>query len=157
MVQRYNTREDWTAGLLFDMTGGPPVFLAHTLEDEQRKVKVRGETRIPWGRYQIKLRKAGGHHARYAAKFPDMHKGMLWLRAEDGEGEVPNFKWILIHIGNTEKDTEGCLLVGRGADPGLLRDSTSGYKAVYSHVLKAFERGEKVYITYWNWDEGKQL
>ena len=157
MVQRFNTQKDWTAGALFDMTAGPPAFLAYTLEDEQREVKVHSETRIPFGRYQIKLRTSGGHHTRYARKFPGIHKGMLWLRSKDGKGEVPGFKWILIHIGNTEKDTAGCLLVGLGCTPGRLSNSTTAYKKVYKHVVKALSAGEKVFITYWNWDEGKAL
>ena len=35
-----------------------------------------------------------------------MHKGMLWVR------DVPGFEYILIHTGNTDEHTSGCLIVG---------------------------------------------
>src|SRR4051812_40685321 len=84
-------------------------FVCFGLEDEFRPTKVSKETRIPAGEYKIKLRTSGPHHEKYKKKFPDFHRGMLELR------DVPNFNDILIHIGNTEKDTDGCLLVGSEA------------------------------------------
>lgn len=116
-------------------------FECWTLEDEHRTVKVFGETRIPEGDYQIKLRTVGGHHNRYSNKF-DFHKGMLHLQ------DVPNFKWILIHIGNTDDDTAGCLLVGKDLYETSIGNSTGAYKQMYQKVIKAFERKEPVNITY---------
>ena len=59
-VQRFSSGDDSTLGLLFDVSGGDREFLCFTLEDEKRDIKVKGETRIPAGKYEIKLRKAGG-------------------------------------------------------------------------------------------------
>ena len=65
---------------------------------------------------------------------------------------VPGFEWILFHIGNTTKDTRGCLLVNRnigvGASPRdyVGSDSTSVYKLLYALVKAAFERGEEVWV-----------
>ncbi len=101
-VLRYASGEESTLGLLYI----DKKFACYTLEDEHRDVKVMGETRIPAGRYQVKLRTEGSHHLRYQQKFPDIHKGMLHVT------NVPNFQWILIHIGNDDDDTAGCLLVG---------------------------------------------
>jgi len=70
------------------------VFEAFTLEDTYHAIKVPGETRIPAGKYDIKLRTEGGLHNKYKAKFGSMHKGMLWLQ------NVPGFEWVYIHIGN---------------------------------------------------------
>ncbi len=84
-------------------------FICFGLEDEYREDKIPGETRIPAGEYKITLRTVGGFHTRYGRKFPEFHKGMLWIRG------VPNFEYILIHIGNTDEHTAGCLLVGEGA------------------------------------------
>lgn len=151
-VVRYSSQKEDTLGLLFDVTNGRE-FLCYTLEDEFRTKKVFKETRIPAGTYKIKLRTEGGHHQRYSKKFASIHKGMLWLQ------DVPNFKWILIHIGNTDDDTAGCLLVGNGVnqnvtEEGRLRDSTSAYKRIYLHILEAIDRGEEIEITYKDFDHG---
>jgi len=138
---RFADSGESTLGLLFiDGT-----FVCYTLEDEKRNVKLKGETRINEGEYEIKFRKIGGHHDEYTKKFPDIHKGMLELQ------NVPNFQFILIHIGNTDKDTDGCILVGD--DPnnnkvvkGLLGKSTDAYKRIYPKIATAIEAGEKVVI-----------
>lgn len=121
-------------------------FECYTLEDEHHDTKVKGDTRIPAGTYPIVLRKEGGHHAKYAKEYPDMHKGMLHV------SNVPNFQWILIHKGNTEENTEGCLLVGRkkgklGSKNAVL-DSGLAYETLYPKVLAAIEKGENVTIQY---------
>ena len=137
---RFDSRRDYTKGLLF-IDGE---FECYTLEDEYRTNKVYGETRIPDGTYNIKLRTEGTRHIRYSKRFPRVHKGMLHLQ------DVPNFKWILIHIGNTDKDTAGCLLVGsrfRDKDSGILEYSTKAYLDLYPQVAEALSKGEEVNIT----------
>ena len=116
-------------------------WLCFILEDEYRTRKVFAETRIPAGTYWIGFRKTGGFHQRYGDRFPDMHMGMLWVRG------VPNFEHVLIHIGNTDEDTAGCLLVGDGArynDDGevTVQRSMAAYKRVYPQIASALERGE---------------
>lgn len=146
LLQRYSSGEDTTLGLLFDDTGpASKRFLCYTLEDEHRELKVYGETRIPSGEYDIELRTVGGKHAKYGAKYPDMHKGMLWLQ------DVPNFEYVLIHVGNTDADTEGCILVGNSAvenvvGEGSIGSSVNAYKRVYPPIATAIERGERVTI-----------
>ena len=103
-VIRYHSTEDYTLGMLLNVSKGVE-FLAYTLEDEHRDVKVKGETRIPAGRYQVTLRTEGGFHSKYSEKYKEMHKGMLWLR------DVPGFEYILIHTGNTDEHTAGCLFI----------------------------------------------
>lgn len=116
-----------------------------TLEDENRAIKVMGETRIPAGRYEIKLRDAGGVNARYHLKFPDIHKGMLWLQ------DVPNFTWIYIHVGNIDDHTDGCILTGDSAniklDKKSIGHSRDAYERLYVKVAKVLLSGEKVFIT----------
>ena len=137
-VDRYLSTPNATLGKLYI----DDVFECYTLEDEFRAVKVKKETRIPDGTYLIKLRTEGSHHSHYAQKFPDIHKGMLWLQ------NVPGFQFILIHIGNTEEDTEGCLLVGSDRDEKTmtLQRSTVAYRKMYPKVAEAVEKGE-VWIT----------
>jgi hypothetical protein len=138
-VLRYNSTDDFTNGLFF-IDG---VFYCHTIEDEKRDVKIKGETRIPSGVYEIGLRTEGGFHNRYTKKFGSFHRGMLQIK------EVPNFEYILIHIGNTYEDTAGCLLVGNTADTkkGFIGDSTGAYKEIYNVILGEIECNEPVSIS----------
>lgn len=142
IVQRISENGESTIGALF-INGK---FECWTLEDEYRTHKVFNETRIPEGTYEIKLRTVGGHHLRYKELFK-FHKGMLELQ------DVPNFKYILIHIGNEDDDTAGCLLVGDTANNnklanGFIGNSGNAYKRLYPKVLKAIKDNEKVTITY---------
>lgn len=139
-VLRFNDTGKETLGLL--MINGK--FRGYTLEDEERTVKVWGETRIPEGTYKLGLRTEGGHHARYLKKFPHIHKGMLHVL------NVPNFKFILIHIGNSEDDTAGCLLVGSqpSVDGKKIIKSTVKYIDLYAKIASAIINHEPVTITY---------
>ena len=128
------------------------VFECFTLEDEVRDgQKQMGETAIPLGEYEIKFRTVGGYDAKYQKKFgTTWHKGMLELQ------DVPNFKYILIHTGNKDEHTAGCLLVGetqqdldRGKD-GFVGGSGDAYKKMYPKVRDALLNGEKVTIKYSN-------
>lgn len=136
-VKRNPSKETFTTGKL-SIDGK---HICYTLEDEKREVKVIHETRIPEGLYEIKLRTFGGHHEKYKVKFP-FHKGMLWLQ------NVPNFKDILIHIGNTEKDTSGCILIGKTVDEvkGTVGQSTVAYTELYKIVEAELSKGNKVFI-----------
>ena len=147
-VVRFSSEKDSTNGLLFDITDGKKAFLGYTLEDELREQKIKGETRIPEGEYEITLRTFGGFHDRYASRFRDIHVGMLWVR------DVPGFSDILIHCGNTDEHTAGCLLVGDSQEnnqitkDGFIGKSTQAYKRIYPRIAEALDCGEEVTITY---------
>ena len=147
-VLRFNDNGNSTNGLLFDISNGERVFLCYTLEDEGRQTKVYGETRIPEGEYCIGWRTTGGFNARYSARFSDIHMGMLEIM------DVPGFTYILIHCGNSDKDTAGCLLLGdsqtnnTNLSAGFIGNSTSAYQRVYKHIAEGMESGEDVTITY---------
>ncbi len=102
------------------------------LEDQYQLDKVAGETRIPKNTYKIKLRTTGKMHDSYSEKYK-WHKGMLELQ------NVPNFKYVYIHIGNTQNDTSGCLLVGRKATirdgKVTIENSTEAYTEFYKKVM----------------------
>jgi len=148
-VIRTQFGKDATNGLLF-IDG---VFECFTLEDEIRDEKVYGETAIPLGTYEIKFRNIGGFDTKYKARYgTTFHKGMLELQ------EVPNFQYILIHTGNTDQHTAGCLLLGetqqdldKGKD-GFVGGSGDAYKKMYPKVRDALLNGEKVTIKYSNID-----
>ncbi len=150
-VLRFSSQQDSTSGILFDVTNGRE-FLCYTLEDEDRTEKVAGETRVPSGTYAVTLRKEGGFHERYAHRFKDIHLGMLWVR------DVPGFEYILVHCGNTDEHTAGCLLVGETQESNLKKSngfigrSTQAYFDLYPRVAQAIESGEEVTITYTDYD-----
>ena len=147
-VIRFNKGVDSTNGILFDITNDKRKFLCYTLEDESRTEKVWGETCIPEGEYKLGLRTVGGHHAKYSKRFADIHTGMLHVL------DVPNFKYILIHCGNTDEDTAGCLLLGDTQENnnikenGFIGRSTLAYMRTYPDIATALENGEEVTIVY---------
>ena len=150
-VLRISSQKDSTSGILFDVVNNKRNFLCYTLEDEQRDVKVWGETRIPAGRYKLSLRKEGGFHNRYNAKYGSMHKGMIHVN------DVPGFEFILWHTGNTDENTAGCLLLGNTQNSnivqkdGFVGSSVNAYKEVYPYVAAAIEQSD-VYVTYLDYD-----
>ena len=151
-VLRFSSQADCTHGLLFEISEIGKRFLCYTLEDEHRVLKVRGETRIPAGIYNIKLRTEGGFHQRYDKKYPGIHRGMLH------DVDVPGFEYIIIHTGNTDEHTAGCLIVGDSQENNLiLRDgfvgkSVNAYKRIYPSIAKAIAEGEEVTIEYIDFD-----
>lgn len=99
ILQRTRLREGWTNGQLYIDSQ----FFCFTLEDKVReqqgvpieKWKVKGETAIPQGVYDLALEDS--------PKFGPQTITLL---------RVPGFSYIRIHTGNTAKDTEGCIIVG---------------------------------------------
>lgn len=133
-VTRYYSNPNETLSIL-SIDG---IKICFGLEDEFRAVKVMGETRIAKGEYKIVVRQYGQHHEKYKKKF-SWHEGMLELK------NVPNFTNILIHIGNSDKDTAGCLLVGdnvgkQGAKLVIL-NSAKAYEKLYKKVISEAKKG----------------
>ncbi len=141
-LYRISSQADSTSGILYINNE----FVCYTLEDEQRQVKVKHETAIPLGIYEIKFRTVGGFHTKYTSRFGDMHKGMLELQ------DVPDFQYILIHCGNTDEHTSGCILLGDSQNnnivqkDGFIGSSTQSYKRVYPKIASALLNNEKVTI-----------
>ena len=153
IVLRISSQADSTSGLLFEKTDLGLNFLCYTLEDERRALKIKGETRIPAGIYDIQFRKEGGFHNKYSKRFADIHKGMLQVM------DVPNFDYILLHCGNTDEHTAGCLLLGDSQEnniiikDGFIGKSTNAYKRIYKLVSDRMEKGESVTIEYIDFDK----
>lgn len=141
LLSRFSGEDESTLGLLFAVSEiGFKRFLCFTLEDQFNDPKVPGETRIPEGRYKIELRTEGGMHERYSDRFGSLHKGMLWLQ------DVPDFTFVYIHYGNYDDETEGCILVGDGAQSNLIEDgmvtsSVAAYKRLYREIVGAVADG----------------
>ena len=143
-VVRTQFGTDATNGLLF-VDG---LFECYTLEDQYQAVKVMHETCIPEGTYDIKFRTVGGFHEKYKKRYGNEHYGMLHLQ------DVPNFTYILIHAGNTDESTSGCLIVGETqqdldlSDDGFIGHSGVAYKKLYKKVAKELLLGKSVTIEY---------
>ena len=135
---------DATNGLVF-IDG---IFECYTLEDQYQAVKVMHETCIPEGTYDIKFRKTGGFHAKYTERYKNAHHGMLHIQ------DVPNFTYILIHTGNTDEHTSGCLIVGETqqdlevSKDGFIGSSAVAYKKMYAKVAGQLLQGKDVTIEY---------
>lgn len=140
-VCRYGYGKDSTGGLLY--VDGK--HIGYTCEDQRQPgPKVQDETCIPYGKYRVLLRDAGGMNEKYRARF-DFHRGMLHLQ------DVPDFTWIYIHVGNTDDHTSGCILVGKYATKQsdgeyTVGSSTVMYKELYEEVCKAIDNNEEVLV-----------
>ena len=96
--------------------------------DELQRRKVYGKTAIPTGTYQITM----NHRSPKFAKIPYYKEfcGGYMPRLL----RVPAFEGILIHRGNWETATEGCLLVGDNTSPGGLAQS----KIRWEHLMTEY-------------------
>lgn len=149
ILQRYSDNRDSTLGLLLekkqDGKGEKLVFQNYVLEDEFREVKQSGETRIPAGFYELKIMEAETPLTKkYQAKYP-------WFKKHIEVTNIKNFKGVYCHIGNTDEDTDGCLLFGDNADnnrigPGSVSNSTQSFKRWYEVVYEHLSAGKKAFI-----------
>lgn len=90
-------------------------YFCNTLEDVERDFKIKGETAIPKGSYKITFYNS--------PKFKRFLPCLL---------NVPNFDHILIHSGNTEHDTEGCILVGLHNGNGIITESRNTFRKLFA-------------------------
>ena len=109
-------------------------YSCETLEDKDRQIetggtKKPGETCIPRGTYEIII----DFSNRFQVRMP------LLLH-------VPQFVGVRIHPGNTDKDTEGCILVGKTRGADFVGDSRIAYNALFSDLDAALLAGEKIEI-----------
>jgi len=146
LLDRFGFGDDSTLSKLYLVPDGDEMRpLCYVLEDERREVKVPGETAIPTGVYEIRYRAEGGMTKRYAAKFGEWHRGMLELQ------NVPDFKYVYLHIGNTDEHTMGCLLTGTNAIPSgdgnwTVGQSRIAYEKVYDLIADALDADEDVVL-----------
>lgn len=124
-----DTLEDKDRGLTLDMS-----------EAEIREVKVYGETAIPMGTYKVTLdirSRTFGKKASYS------FTGGYLPRLVD----VPGYSGILIHGGNTAKDTLGCILVGDNKIKGGLVNSLVCFRKLYAILKQAVSKNDSITIT----------
>ena len=115
-------------------------FVCYGLEDIPREKKIPGSTCIPFGTYALDFNRNGGMNGNYYDRYPKMHRGMIEIK------DIPGFSYVYIHIGNTHKETAGCLLVGtqyvfEQGDYRLVQSITA-YKKLYPLVAALMIIGE---------------
>lgn len=105
-------------------------YFCDTIEDTDRGLddlmdvneilarKIKGETAIPTGIYEVTIT--------YSPKY----KKMMPL-----VNNVKGYSGIRIHSGNTAKDTEGCLIVGKNNEVGKVLESRATYNALYKRLV----------------------
>lgn len=115
LITRNWRKADYTIGKLY--VNGKQ--LCNSLEDTDRrlfqgqplseilKIKIKGQTAIPTGTYRLRV-----------SESPKFKRELIEVV------DVPGFSGIRIHRGNTNADTEGCILPGLNNATGRVNDST---------------------------------
>lgn len=108
--------------------------------DDAGEGKKWGETAIPAGIYIPWHRKAGKHYRRYGQnekKYPwHFGKGCICL------DPVVGFNWIMVHPGNTAKQSHGCPSPGRTKKKNFVGKSQDAYKDLYMATFEAIAAKE---------------
>ena len=113
-------------------------YECHILEDKVREIpgqpvaswKVWGKTAIPAGRYKIEV-------------VHSPHFGRLMPHLID----VPGYTGVLIHWGNTDVDTDGCLITGTTIDgPDHVSASRLAWESLFPKIEDALAASEEVWI-----------
>ena len=89
-------------------------FECYTLEDVERQIKIKNETAIPKGKYKVVINMSN--------RFKKLMPQIL---------NVPNFEGVRIHPGNTNHDTEGCILVGTTRSIDFIGNSRKAYEKLF--------------------------
>lgn len=144
-LERIARKEEYTIGKLY--VDGK--YFCDTIEDKDRGLrqdlpksvneakKRKGITAIPTGKYLVTMDVVSPKFSK--KKQYDFCGGKLPRLTN-----VPAFEGVLIHIGNTAKDTDGCILVGKNTAIGKVLESTTVFKALYAKLKTAKDR---IYIT----------
>tara|TARA_R110000868_G_scaffold3236_1_gene21251 strand:+ start:478 stop:864 length:387 start_codon:yes stop_codon:yes gene_type:complete len=95
------------------------IFECFTLEDIERPIKIKGETAIPKGTYKVIINQSN----RFKRQLP------LLLN-------VPGFEGVRIHSGNTNHDTEGCILVGQTRHKEFIGKSRKAFDKLFKKMQR---------------------
>jgi hypothetical protein len=97
-------------------------FECYTLEDVERDVKIKCETAIPKGSYKVIINQSN----RFKKFLP------LLLKVKGYEG-------VRIHSGNSNHDTEGCILVGRTRSVDYIGQSRKAFDSLFKKMQDSKE------------------
>ena len=121
LIEGIDTLEDQDRGLKSTMT-----------IEEINKIKVKNDTAIPTGIYNINLDTVSSRFSNYS-RYP-------WAKQFGGKlprlENVKGYAGVLIHVGNTTRDTEGCILIGRNTIKGKITQSIATFTKLMNILLK---------------------
>ena len=136
LLQRHPSSAECTTGDLFLNVA----WFCYTLEDVVREKKIKGKTAIPAGIYKVSV----NWSKRFQRPLP------LLL-------DVPGFTGIRIHTGNTAKDTEGCILVGKTLTKDSIGGSRHAFNDLFERIKVALNHNEQITIEIKNADAERGL
>lgn len=113
----------------------------HFIKDMDHTKKIPGQTAIPEGTFTVTIEWS----PRFGRKMPRLQK-------------VPFFEGILIHTGNSVRDTAGCILVGSQQYTNVctLYHSKTAFRTLYSILEKEYREGREIKIHVTNIDNYSQ-
>ena len=118
------------------------VFRGFTLENTFTFSKSEGSSAIPPGTYPVTQKRVlTPMTKRYKAKYD-------WFEYFYEVQDIPDFTDVYFHIGNTVRDTAGCILVGKSLDTeaAYLGKSTQAMYSLHEY-LDMVEPGEEIVLT----------
>ncbi len=129
-LKRGRSRDKATLGSLY-IDG---VFECNTLEDVVRDEKIQNETAIPAGVYQVTI----DHSEHFGCDMPHIQN-------------VPNYSGVRIHAGNSDVDTDGCILLGvNTGNPDFISLSRLTFNKFFVKLADRLNSGEQADITIMN-------
>lgn len=134
LIRKWFTQKSTIGELYFTDDSGALHFITHILEDEARPdgVKIKGYSCIPAGSYKLQMTMSN----RFGKVLPLIYNDDKTLNVVSG-----GVKWegIRIHAGNTDADTEGCLLTGqKGKD--IVLNSRDAFVLVEATIKTAMAK-----------------
>lgn len=138
LLQRRYKKADYTIGDLY-IDGE---WFSNTLEDvdrgldwnmsldEIKEKKVYSKTAIPTGIYEVNMNVI-------SPKFKDRSWAKPWGGKVPRLEKVPGYEGVLIHPGNDDSDTSGCILVGDNKEVGKVLNSVATFNKLMQTLTKA--------------------
>ena len=150
-LERIALRSEYTIGKLY--VDGE--YVCDTIEDTVRdldkdgkfangEVKLHGKTAIPYGRYEITMKVKSPKYSNFSK--------YSWAKKYDGYLprllNVSQFDGVLMHVGNSALDSEGCIIVGENKVVGKVINSVNTFRRLMDeYLVPAKKRNERIVIT----------
>ena len=149
-LKRIALRSEYTIGKLY--VDGE--YVCDTIEDTVRdldkdgkfangEVKIPGKTAIPYGRYEVTMKVRSPKYSNFTK--------YSWAKKYDGYLprllNVYQFDGVLMHVGNSALDSEGCIIVGENKVVGKVINSVNTFRRLMDdYLVPAKKRNENIVI-----------